>query len=113
MAVGRKTGGGSRLGRPNKATAEIRGLARQYGEAAMAELARLAVEAESEAARVAACREILDRGYGKAMQPVGGDGEGGPVVYRIITGVPQVIYDDKPAETLDDQQPDVLDAYAR
>jgi hypothetical protein len=31
-----------------------------------------ATQGESEAARVAACREILDRAYGKAMQPIQG-----------------------------------------
>jgi len=34
------------------------------------ELARLAIKAKSEAARVAAIRELLDRGYGKAQQMV-------------------------------------------
>lgn len=32
------------------------------------ELVRLATNAESEAARVAACKEVLDRAYGKAPQ---------------------------------------------
>jgi hypothetical protein len=36
----------------------------------MRELARLSVEAESEAARVAASKEILDRAYGKAHQSI-------------------------------------------
>jgi hypothetical protein len=31
-----------------------------------------ATQGESESARVAACREILDRAYGKAMQPIQG-----------------------------------------
>jgi hypothetical protein len=39
----------------------------------MVELARLAVEAESEAARVAAIKELFDRGYGKARQLIGSD----------------------------------------
>lgn len=39
------------------------------------------------AVAVAACRELLDRGYGKAPQPHDGDGEGGPVVVKVITGV--------------------------
>ncbi len=34
----------------------------------MVELARLATEAESEAARVAAIKELFDRGFGKAKQ---------------------------------------------
>jgi hypothetical protein len=38
----------------------------KYGPDAIAELARLATQAESEAARVAAIKELLDRGYGRA-----------------------------------------------
>jgi hypothetical protein len=37
---------------------------------ALAELARLAEHAESEQARVSACKEILDRAYGKSTQTV-------------------------------------------
>jgi hypothetical protein len=46
-------------------------LARQHAPSAIAELARLAVKAKSETARIAATRELLDRGYGrprKAME---------------------------------------------
>jgi hypothetical protein len=46
---------------------------RRYGPAAIEELIRLATNAESEAARVAACREILDRAYGRATQPIEGN----------------------------------------
>lgn len=65
--TGAKTGGRKR-GTPNKATAEVRDLAREYAPAALKELARLMKNAESEAARVSAIKEILDRGYGKAIQ---------------------------------------------
>jgi hypothetical protein len=41
----------------------LKELANKHGPDAIEELARLARKAESEAARVAACREILDRGY--------------------------------------------------
>jgi len=34
---------------------------------------RLAKHAESEQARVAACKEILDRAYGKSVQPIHGE----------------------------------------
>lgn len=67
MAKGVKTGGRTK-GTPNKATADIKALAMKHAPAAMAELARLAVNAESEAARVAAIKELLDRGFGKAKQ---------------------------------------------
>lgn len=40
--------------------------------------------AESEAAQIAATKELLDRGYGKAVQPQSGpDGEG-PVVTEVV-----------------------------
>ena len=35
-------------------------------------MSRLATKAESEAARVAAIKELLDRGYGRAVQPIEG-----------------------------------------
>jgi len=56
-------------GRP-KVIADLRALARAYAPDAIEELARLAIKAKSEAARVAAMRELLDRGYGKAQQMV-------------------------------------------
>ena len=62
--------GGRVAGTPNKTTAEIRNLAGQYGPAALAELVRLSVHAESEQTRVSACKEILDRAYGKSTQSV-------------------------------------------
>ncbi|QOZ25902.1 DUF5681 domain-containing protein [Bradyrhizobium sp. CCBAU 51753] len=51
-------------GRP-KVVAEVQNLARQHAPAVVAELARLALKAKSETARIAAIRELLDRGYGK------------------------------------------------
>lgn len=67
---GGKGGPGRPKGLPNKATAEIKELARQYVPEAMIELARLAKEAESEPARVAAIKELFDRAYGKATQHI-------------------------------------------
>ena len=79
MAKGRKTGG-RQPGSLNKATAEIKDLARNYTEAALKELARLSIEAESEQARVAAIKELFDRAYGKAPQSV----EAGPDLAKLI-----------------------------
>ena len=67
MARGRKTGGrvaGSR----NRTTIEIRALAGQYGGEAVARLVDLMRHAENEATRLAAARELLDRGFGKSVQ---------------------------------------------
>jgi hypothetical protein len=60
--------GGRVAGTRNKSTAAIKELGVQYGPTALAELARLATNADSEQARVSACKEILDRAYGKAPQ---------------------------------------------
>ena len=54
-------------GRP-RVIAELRDLARAHAPEAIKELARLAVKARSESARVAAIRELLDRGYDKPAQ---------------------------------------------
>jgi len=63
-----------------KPTAEIRSLARGHTEKAINTLASIMNQPKAPAAaRVAAAKEILDRGWGKAAQPVDGDGEGGPV----------------------------------
>jgi hypothetical protein len=62
--------GGRKPGTPNKATAEVKAYAQQYAPAVLEELARLATKAKSEQARVAAGKEILDRAYGKATQPM-------------------------------------------
>jgi hypothetical protein len=69
MAAGQKTGGRQK-GTPNKATADIKALAQQHAPEVVAELARLALSAQSEQARVAAIKELLDRGFGKATQAV-------------------------------------------
>lgn len=60
--------GGRKKGTPNKATAEIKEVARKHGAEAIKALVDLMKNAETEAAKVAACKEILDRGYGKAHQ---------------------------------------------
>ena len=80
----RTPGSGRQAGTPNKATAEVKALAQAHAPAAIAELARLATGAESEAARVAAIKELLDRGYGKSAQPVTGEGGEGPVQFQKV-----------------------------
>ena len=86
MAAGRKTGG-RQAGTPNKITADIKALAMQHAPAAMTELARLATGAESEAARVAAIKELFDRGFGKAKQSVEVDGAlTGAMTVQYVTG---------------------------
>lgn len=72
--------GGRVKGTPNKATASIRDIARQYtAEAVDALVGVLTAPEEPAAARVAAAKEILDRGYGKASTVISGDEDGGAV----------------------------------
>ena len=73
---GRREGAGRKPGVPQPTKAEItevRRLAGKYAPSAIRRLAQLIKKAESEAAQVAACREILDRTYGKSKQPVEGE----------------------------------------
>ena len=69
---GRKPGspktGGRRAGTPNKATREIKELAMQFVPGAIEQLGAMSVSAESEAVRLGAIKEILDRAFGKAPQ---------------------------------------------
>lgn len=87
-------GSGRKKGTPNKATAEIKGLAQQHGADAIQTLATLMQKADSDTARIAAAKELLDRGYGKARQAVEHTGnDGGP-----ITLLETVIVDPKHGE---------------
>ena len=58
--------GGRVAGTPNRSTAAIKEMAGEYGPMALTEIARLATGAESEQVRVSACKEVLDRAYGKS-----------------------------------------------
>lgn len=75
--------GGRQPGTPNKATASIRALAQEHTGEAIEKLVYLMRHAESEAARIAAIKELLDRAHGRPTQPISGE-EGGPVA---ITGI--------------------------
>lgn len=73
--AGRKPGGpktgGRKAGTPNKATADVRALAQQYGPDALDVLnAIMGDESQPAAARVSAAKELLDRAYGKSPQPI-------------------------------------------
>ena len=72
MRPGRRRGttktGGRHKGTPNKVTVAVREAALKHGPGAVSELARLMTNAESESVRIAACREILDRAYGRPRQ---------------------------------------------
>ena len=62
-------------GRRPRIVGELRDLARAHAPAAIQELVRLAMKPKSETARIAAIRELLDRGFGKPTQFVAADNE--------------------------------------
>ena len=76
--VGHPKSGGRQKGTKNKTTIDVKELALVHGPKCMEVLADLAVNADAESVKVSACKEILDRAYGKAPQFVehtGKDGE--------------------------------------
>lgn len=76
---GKREGAGRPPGAVNKTTADIRALAQSFGADVIARLAHLALNAEAETAQIAACKELLDRGYGRAVQSLQNlDGDGNP-----------------------------------
>jgi hypothetical protein len=60
---------------------ELRVQARAAGSAAMAELVRLALCADSESVQLAAIKELLDRGFGRAAQ---GDQAGAVIAHLLV-----------------------------
>lgn len=69
MAVPKGTRiGGRQKGTPNKATADVKEAAQAYTAEAVQALAQIMRDSDSDAAKVAAIKEILDRGHGKSKQ---------------------------------------------
>lgn len=79
--------GGRQKGTPNKASSDIKALAQAYTPRGIQVLADLMEHAESEAARVAAVKELLDRGHGKSAQPLVGDNSADPIRFVVATGI--------------------------
>lgn len=79
--------GGRVAGKPNKATADVKALAGQYGPAAINTLAVLMVKADTDATKVSAAKELLDRAYGKASQTIAGD----PLAPLIVQQIERII----------------------
>lgn len=75
---------GRKPGTPNKITAQIKAVAGKHAIKAIEELARIAQKGESDAVRVAAARELLDRTIGKSPQAIGGSDELPPVLAKIV-----------------------------
>lgn len=76
MARSKIPGSGRKKGTRNKATAEIKDLAREHGPFIIEKLVDILANGTSETARIAAAKELLDRGYGKstAVQELSGPG---------------------------------------
>ena len=73
VPAGKKYGGRVK-GTPNKATVDIKALAQSYGADAINSIVEIAMNPKAgNAIRLAAWRELLDRGYGRAPQIISGD----------------------------------------
>jgi hypothetical protein len=66
--------GGRQKGTPNKATAEIKALAQEFGAEAIKKLAEH-LRGSDPKVSVQAANALLDRGYGKPAQTLAGDPE--------------------------------------
>jgi hypothetical protein len=66
--------GGRQKGTPNKATAEIKALAQEYGAEAIEALAN-ALRSSDPKVAIMAANALLDRGYGKPAQTLTSDPE--------------------------------------
>jgi hypothetical protein len=76
--------GGRLPGTPNHATAEIKELARKAGPEIVGMFLAFARNPKKpDAIRLQAGKELLDRGYGKPVQPLGSDPDE-PIVVQII-----------------------------
>lgn len=64
---------GRRRVTPNKVASSIKELCPKAGPELVAELMRLAMHGRSEMTRIAAAKELLDRGYGKLKMSVEGE----------------------------------------
>ena len=59
--------GGRQTGTPNRVTAEVRELARDYGQEAIETLVQMMRDGETDTVRIRAAEILLERGYGKPM----------------------------------------------
>ena len=82
--AGRKRGSNSRATRDQKVT--LSDLARSHATTAIETLVILATQADSDSAKISACKELLDRGYGRAPQAVEHEGD---LTFNIISAVPR------------------------
>lgn len=89
METLQKHPGGRPKGSPNKATRELKEAARAFSVDALSTIAKIMREGENETVRLAAAKELLDRGFGKSTQMVATDEEAGGFHIEVVTGVPR------------------------
>lgn len=89
---GKRPGAGRPAGVPNKITADIKVLAQVHAEDAIRELAAILKSSPNDQARIAAAKELLDRGYGKSTQHAEVTGKDGA---PLIPGNPNEMTDEQ------------------
>jgi len=91
-----------------RTTVNLQSMARVHTETCIRTLAGIAAKGESEAARVSAATQLLDRGWGRAAQTLSVDGDASiqVVIRHIIEGrdAPRVV-DAKPLPIGKDDDP--------
>src|SRR6266851_908111 len=86
---GKRAGAGRKPGVPNKASRELKELAREYTEEAVGALVRVLRDKEAPAsAQVAAATAILDRGHGKPTQHIDAE-HAGSIAHQIAQMTPE------------------------
>jgi hypothetical protein len=82
---GKRIGAGRPAGSKNKVTPEIKAMAQKHCPEALEMIVQLAQSADNESTRLAAAKELLDRGYGKSRQVVDADlKHGGAVQIEMV-----------------------------
>ena len=93
--------GGRKAGTSNKHTGDVKALAQSYGPRAIREIAKIAKETKNEQTRLAAWRELLDRGYGKPLATATVQETGKiEVIHRVIVDPDPLVIEHEGVETL-------------
>jgi hypothetical protein len=93
---GKRPGAGRPKGARNRVTADIKALAQTYGADAIDTLAEIMKnESAPEAARISAAKELIDRGFGKAVQATEISGKDGSPLSFAPPVIQILAYDDQ------------------
>lgn len=105
---------GRPLGSPNKAAGAVKELARAYGPDGIRALGEIAgfgapgLRSDNDMTRIVAIRELLDRGYGKASQPLVGE-DGKALFPRLVVLFGQDHAEPPPGITFDAEPDEISD----